>query len=254
MLIHRFARAASSAATRWSQRARVTTGPAIRRKPVHVEPSETAKVEEQLARAPAARAAARPAQPPPQRPGPKGAVWLPPDLTNDVLVYENTNRLHIRIAYLAAGVQIFMWISIAELALSHMSESDTDASGVTTTKKASPAKRWLTAAACAGVSLIFPGMVQYYARRYVRSIRLVKSGRMVAIENSALMGRRLHVFRTADIEAKGRVDGSVNELFSRKSGKPDQLLLKPAPWRTAFILDKQGRFPDPKLFDYLFAK
>eukprot|EP00842_Homolaphlyctis_polyrhiza_P005583 jgi/Hompol1/6025/HPOL_002351-RA len=102
--------------------------------------------------------------------------------------------------------------------------------------------------------MIFPALVHYYASRRVRSITVFNGGKSIGIETYVMVGKRLRVFPQRHISSSARADGSVNESYKQAGGLGDQLYLKPDGWRGGFIVDKSGKFPDAKLFDYLFRK
>ncbi|KAI8924482.1 hypothetical protein BC831DRAFT_402423 [Entophlyctis helioformis] len=192
-------------------------------------------------------------------------VWLPPDFKNDIELYRNPSLLHPRLAYFAAGVQIFMWMSLAELAWTYMSDEEPDSTaspGMPAAKTeqprqtASAAKRLGVAGLCVVASLLFPAFVHYYAGRRVRAITIIRGGQEVAIENSLMgIGRRVRVFQRKSLSTHVRVDGYVNgKQAIRQGGISDQVYLKPVMWRSGYIVDRSGKFSDPKLFDYLFHK
>ncbi|KAH6582104.1 hypothetical protein BASA60_002118 [Batrachochytrium salamandrivorans] len=188
------------------------------------------------------------------RPAALRPVWSVPSFSTDILIYRNHDNRLLRLAYLAAGIQVFMWLNIAELAWTYMQEVTTDDAGIETTTQAATLTRVAISGLCGISSLIFPGLVHYFATRRVRSMTILKGGKNVVIENAARFGTKIQVFKRVDLVSSGRIAASLNEPVLNASGLANQIYLKAKHMRTGFILEKSGEFPDPHLYDYLFAK
>jgi TMEM70/TMEM186/TMEM223 protein family len=79
----------------------------------------------------------------------------------DRTLYYNNNDLVIKLGYLAAGAQAFMWFSFAQLSYSHLSDSKGE-------KEENGSERRLVAGCCAAAALIMPTIVHLYAGSKVK--------------------------------------------------------------------------------------
>ncbi|KAK5673025.1 hypothetical protein QVD99_000499 [Batrachochytrium dendrobatidis] len=182
-------------------------------------------------------------------------IWSPPSFESDILIYRSNNNKLLRFAYLAAGIQMFMWLNIAELAWTYMTDTETDEQGVETHERSSTLKRVAASGICGLSSLVFPGLVHYFATRKAKTVTILKGGKLVAIQNAARIGNKINVFKRLDLSSSARIVPILNAMQNtHASGLANQIYLKPHSKRSGYILEKDGEFVDPYLYDYLFSK
>ncbi|OZJ03010.1 hypothetical protein BZG36_03970 [Bifiguratus adelaidae] len=155
--------------------------------------------------------------------------------------------------YVAAGVQILFWGNLGSLAYVSYAEKKKDGAEDAQPTLASKPKRMAVAGALIGVGTMIAGAMCIYPWRYVRRITLLRGGNSLRLQTYGWGKNSTRELPVDTVYAKQKIYTGIGPKGTDALGSSaSQLYLRIQSERLAYILDRKGKYLDPRVFDGVF--
>ncbi|KAJ1757293.1 hypothetical protein LPJ77_003351 [Coemansia sp. RSA 2523] len=170
----------------------------------------------------------------------------------EVLVYDRKLKdTHYKWAPWVAGGQLLVFLNFADFYWRYSMDQDEDGELVL-------APTWKRAS-ISGIALVagvgIGGGILHFLTRSVARMKVVDRGSTVVLETYKMTGRgtKMHRYPMASMFSRDKLCTGLGEKGVTKTGSPQySLRAKGDPY--AYILNREGEFIDPQLFDTLFQR
>lgn len=184
------------------------------------------------------------------------------------VLYEKPRaRIHQNFMYALIGSQLLFWFSLAELAYRHFEEvveRDSETDQILKAKPASWINRLIASSLCIAVGLLISTGAHIYAKRIVALVVLDSGGKTVSIQSLNLVGKSHRQYNVKDLLTLDRAYTGHGPYktdlpprvssYEKQLGKTKYIGLKSLADSQTFFVERQGKFYDPKLWDFYFFR
>jgi hypothetical protein len=177
-------------------------------------------------------------------------------LSDGVTLYERTGTYFFPALHISAVVQLLLWFNAAWLAFDYLAVEKKEEKDTTKQHTIAPLwQRCLVAGGILAVGSTISGALILYASRCVTRLRLVKDGTFIQVETAGLgyLGRTREwpVYKVSMQQRAWTGQGHDNVEKIRGS---QHLYLRVHGERMSYVLDRLGRFYEPRILDALLYR